>query len=171
MIRRFALASAILIAAGSAAPAMAGALSADVEVTATVPNNCTISTSSIGFGNYDPIGSNSNTPLTASGSVTITCTKEASASITLGQGSNAGEGSTDSTPARRLHNNFGDFLSYQIYQDSNLNTVWGNTADTGVLELGNGAEQEKTVFGRIAAGQNNVPAGSYSDIVSATVTF
>ncbi|MDB9448177.1 hypothetical protein [Anabaena sp. CS-542/02] len=63
MIRRFALASAILIAAGSAAPAMADTATSNINLSATVPVSCTISTSRLAFGAYDPIGTNATTAL------------------------------------------------------------------------------------------------------------
>lgn len=170
MIRRFALASAILIAAGSAAPAMANIATSDLSVTATVTAGCTISTDPINFGDYDPIRNHSVSALNATGTVTTTCTTQAPATITLDHGSNPGGESTDSTPARRLANGLGNHLSYQIYRDSGLGTVWGNTADTGVSETGSGTAQETTVYGSISAAQN-VPAGSYSDTVEATVNF
>lgn len=166
MIRRFALASAVLIAAASATPAMAGAATSNLTVSSDVTNNCTISTAAISFGDYDVLSAN---PLDQTGSVTITCTTGAAATIKLGQGSNSGTGSTDGAPVRRLANN-GNYLVYQIYQDSGRSTVWGNTAGTGVSETGNGAAQVKTVYGRISAGQN-VPAGAYGDTVVAQVAF
>ncbi|MDB9521858.1 hypothetical protein PN480_07835 [Dolichospermum circinale CS-1225] len=58
MIRRFALASAIFIAVGSAAPAMADTATSNLTVSSNVANNCTISTGLISFGAYDPIGAN-----------------------------------------------------------------------------------------------------------------
>lgn len=169
MIRRFALASAVLIAAASATPAMAGTATDTLNVASNVLSNCTISTASIIFGNYDPVSAN---PLDGTGSVTITCTTGAAATIKLGQGSNMGTGSTDAAPVRRLSNTAdnNNYLAYQIYQDSNRSTVWGNTAGTGVSETGNGAAQSKTVYGRITAGQN-VAAGAYSDGVVAEVVF
>lgn len=69
MIRRFALASAILIAAGSAAPAMASTSSTNLSVTATVPVSCTISTGLLAFGSYDPIGTHSSSTLNVTGSL------------------------------------------------------------------------------------------------------
>ncbi len=171
MIRRFALASAVLIAAASAvptmaAPAMAGAATSNLTVSSNVVDNCTISTAAISFGDYDALSAD---PLDQTGSVTITCTTGAAATIKLGQGSNATGGSTDSAPQRRLTNN-GNYLEYQIYQDGARSTVWGNTAGSGVSDTGNGAAQVKTVYGRIPSGQN-VPTGAYSDTVVAEVAF
>ncbi|MDB9453449.1 spore coat U domain-containing protein [Dolichospermum circinale] len=169
MIRRFALASAIFIAVGSAAPAMAGTATSNLTVSSSVPNNCTISTASIDFGNYDPVDANTSTSATATGTVTVTCTSGASANIKLSQGSNADPDSTDPIPMRRLANG-SNYLSYGLYQDSNLTTLWGNTAGTGASHTGTGSASNVTVYGVISPGQN-VPAGSYADTVVAEVSF
>ncbi len=167
MIRRFALASAVLIAAASATPAMAGTAASNLDVGANVTSNCSISTAAINFGDYDALNPN---PKDGTGSVTITCTIGSAASIKLGQGNNPGAASSDASPLRTLGNGGGDFLSYQIYQDGARSTVWGNTAGTGVSVTGTGAEVTRTVFGRIPPGQN-LPAGAYSDTVVAQVAF
>jgi spore coat protein U-like protein len=146
---------------------MAGTATSNLTVSSDVVDNCTISTAAISFGDYDALSAN---PLDQTGSVTITCTTGAAATIKLGQGSNATAGSTDSAPQRRLTNGSSGFLSYQIYQDGARSTVWGNTAGSGVSETGNGAAQVKTVYGRIPPGQN-LPTGAYSDTVVAEVAF
>lgn len=170
MIRRFVLASAILIAAGSAAPAMAGTATSNLTVSSDVPNNCTISAGSISFGSYDPISANYNTDASGTGTVTVTCTSGTSATIKLGQGSNADPASTDAIPMRRLKDAGTNRLSYGLYRDNIHTQIWGNTAGTGVAYSGTGNAQAMTVFGLIAAGQN-VPAGSYSDTVVAEISF
>ena len=53
-------------------PAFAGSATSNFSVTASVASNCTISTTSIAFGAYDPIVANATTPLDTTGSVTIT---------------------------------------------------------------------------------------------------
>ncbi|MHC5720835.1 MAG: spore coat protein U domain-containing protein, partial [Nostoc sp.] len=89
MLRRFALASVLLIAS-SAAPAMAtGAPEADLGVSASVTANCIISAGTVAFGSYDPVDTNASTPLTGTGTVTTTCTTGASAKIYLDQGGTA----------------------------------------------------------------------------------
>ncbi|MFM6255704.1 MAG: spore coat protein U domain-containing protein, partial [Dolichospermum sp.] len=126
MIRRFALASALLIAAGSAAPAMAGTATANLTVSSNVVNKCNISASPIDFGDYDPIVANSgpSEDLDGTGTVTVTCTSGAPVTITLGQGNNPGSGSTDASPMRRL-NNGANYLSYGIYQNIQRTAVLG----------------------------------------------
>jgi spore coat protein U-like protein len=62
------------------------------------------------------------------------------------------------------------FLSYALYSDTNRTAVWGNTSGTGVASTGTGAAVSLPVYGAVSSGQN-VPAGSYTDTVVATVTF
>lgn len=168
MLRRFAFASILLIAS-SAAPAMAGSASSNLSTTASVTANCTISTTALDFGAYDPVSANASSALTGSGSVSTTCTNGSSVAIRLGQGSNADAGSSDDSPLRRLKAG-SNYLSYALYQDAARTTVWGNTTATDVEITGSGAAQTNTIYGTIPAGQN-VPAGSYSDTVIATVDF
>jgi len=63
-----------------------------------------------------------------------------------------------------------NYISYSLFQDSARTTAWGNTAATGVVHTGTGTLTSISVYGQMAAAQN-VPAGSYSDTVVATVTF
>lgn len=161
-------ASALFLAASSAT--QAGTATSNLSVTATVSANCTISTAPVAFGAYDPVSANASSPLDGSGTITVTCTTGSNGTITLGQGANAATGSTDGAPLRQMKDSGTDVLGYTLYQDSGRTTVWGNTVGTGVSDLGNGAGQNLTVYGAVTAAQN-VPAGSYSDTVVATVTF
>jgi spore coat protein U-like protein len=140
---------------------------ANLSVTATVSANCTISTTAVAFGEYDPVVTHASTPLDVSGKVSVTCTTGAPAVITLGQGGNADAASTDAVPVRRMKAG-ANFLGYQLYSEGTHTTVWNN--DTGKANTGTGANQDIDVFGRVAAGQN-VPTGSYADTVVATITF
>lgn len=169
MMRRFALASAILIAAGSACPAMAGSATSNINVSSNVPANCIISTGSLSFGAYDPIVANVSNPVDATATITTTCTGGATATITIGQGNNAATNSTDESPKRRLIFSTST-LNYYLYQDSERNTPWGNTPGTGVSVNGVATPHVTTVYGRIPSGQN-AGVGSHSDTVTATVSF
>lgn len=163
------LLSAVAVIAIASVSGFAQTATSDLSVTATVSNNCTITTSAVAFGAYDPIVANASTPRDAAGTVTVTCTSGAVTKITLGQGVNFNTGSTDAAPNRRMING-ANFLSYAIYQETGRTTAWGNTALTGVAHTGTGTETAISVYGRIPAAQN-VPAASYSDTVVATVTF
>lgn len=163
----FAAVSALALLGSGAA--FGGSDTANLTVGATVVDNCIISTSDLTFGNYDPIFANAAATLDGSGSVTITCTTGASAAITLGQGANADAGSTDAVPLRRMTDGT-NFLSYFLYSNAGLTTVWGNEENSDVEATGDGEADLRPVYGSVAAAQN-VPAGSYSDTVVATVTF
>jgi spore coat protein U domain-containing protein, fimbrial subunit CupE1/2/3/6 len=144
----------------------AGSASANLSVSASVANNCTISTSPLAFGAYDPVVANASSNLDATGMVTVACTKGATATIGLGLGSNA-SGNT-----RRMTDGSTNFLTYEVYQDSSRSAVWGNS---GAELLSPSAAPSKstrdfTVYGRIPSNQD-VPAGSYADTVTATVNF
>lgn len=163
-----AAASALFLAASSAT--QAGTATSSLAVTASVSPNCTITTSAVAFGAYDPIVTNATTALDGTGTVSVTCTNESAVAITLDQGANAANGSTDAVPLRQMKDTGADVLAYFLYSDTNRTVVWGNTAPTGVNDTGNGVLQTLTVYGAVTAGQN-VPATSYSDTVIATVTF
>lgn len=168
--RTLSLTGSLLLALGAASSVDATTATSNLAVTASVTANCTITTSPVAFGAYDPVSANASAALNGTGTLNVTCTSGASTTITLGQGSNADTGSTDAAPARRMKDGGTDFLSYSLYQDAGRSTVWGNTGGTGVANTGTGTQVAVTVYGAVAAGQN-VPAGSYSDTVVATVTF
>ena len=150
--------------------AYAGTATSNLSVTATVSANCTIDASgTVAFGAYDPVVANAAADLDNTGTISTVCTNGSSAAITLGQGANADAGSTDDLPLRRMTDGT-NFLGYEIFADSARTTVWGNSAATEVSVTGTGASVDTTVYGRVAQGQN-VPAGSYTDTVIATVTF
>lgn len=168
--RTLSLTGALLLSIGTAATTDAATAEQDLSVTASVTANCTITTAPVAFGAYDPITANASTALDGTGTVSVTCTSGASTTVTLGQGANSGTGSSDVAPVRRLNDGGTHFLNYSLFQDSNRSTVWGNTTGTGVASTGTGSQVSLTVYGSVDAGQN-VPAGSYIDTVTATVTF
>ena len=166
MMRRLALASALFVAVGSAAPSMAVADSttSGIDMSASVSNNCTISAYGMNFGAYSP-----TTGSRVTGTVKTNCTLAASAVITLDQGSYHPTNSSDTAPLRRLKSG-NNYLSYTLYQDYEKTAIWGNSDSTGVNVLGTGIEQSASVYGEILAGQT-APAGYYTDTVIATVTY
>lgn len=166
------LAAAVaLVLGGSAVNTWATTGTTSFNVTATVINDCTIGSTNIAFGNYDPT---SATAVTAQGTVTAKCTKGDAVSVALGQGANPATGSTAAVPARQMASGT-NLLPYHIYIASSGTTEWG----TGALGTNEPAAQTATsvstaltftTYGSLPAGAD-VPAGSYSDTVIATVTF
>lgn len=139
----------------------------DLDVSATVVANCTITANALNLGNYDPVAANAAAAATASTTLSVACTSGAAATVTLGQGDNAAGGSTDANPARRLSDGT-NFLNYELFTDVGLADEWGNTTGTGVAHTGTGSATSLNVYGSIAAAQN-VPAGTYTDTVVATI--
>ncbi len=80
-----------LLASGQAT---AATQTANLAVSATVSATCSISTTALAFGAYDPVSANSTTPLDGTGTVVVTCTSGAPAAVTLGQGALAEPGVT-----------------------------------------------------------------------------
>lgn len=147
--------------------ASAGTDTANMSVSASVTDNCTISAGALSFGAYDVLG---GADLDGSATLTVACTSGTSSTVTLGQGANADTGSTDAAPLRRMSGG-SDHLSYDLYQDSGRTTVFGNTSGTGVAyNASSSSPASVTVYGRVPGGQS-VAAGSFSDTVVATITF
>jgi spore coat protein U-like protein len=154
--------------AGAVAMAGASAVNAatateNLGVGASVSVKCTITTSAIAFGVYDPIVDNATTPLDGTGTVSIACTKGATASIGLGNGLNG---------VRQMKDTGSNLLAYELYSNASWTTVWGNASGTWFTPVAapSKAARPFTVYGRVASGQD-VPAGAYTDTVVATVNF
>jgi spore coat protein U-like protein len=146
--------------------AQAATAGATLNVSANVVATCLISTSAVTFGNYDGLAG----PLNGTGTVTVTCTNGMGWEITLGQGSNAGAGSTDGAPIRRMSDGT-NFLNYGLYMDNAHAVNWQNLTGAGMpAGSGSGVAQATTVYGQIPGGQN-VPVGLYTDSVQATVNY
>jgi spore coat protein U-like protein len=165
---------ALLLIASKSQVAQAGTATSNTAVTATVVANCTISTTPVAFGNYDPVAANATTPLQSSGSVTIACTKGSAPTIGISLGANA-LGSV-----RRMTDGAFNFLDYEIYQPASnapgaacaFTTVWG-TAGAGLFtptSPTSKAARTYNVCGQIPAAQD-IAAGSFADTVVATVNF
>jgi spore coat protein U-like protein len=157
--------AATVIGGYLAASTSAATATANLGVSATVTNNCTISTVALGFGAYDPVAANAAADLDGTGTVSIACTKGSTATIGLGLGANP------SGSVRRMSGGT-DFLTYELYQDASRTTVWGNSG-AGLLSPAaapSKAARNFTVYGRVPSNQD-VTAGAYADTVLATVNF
>lgn len=142
-----------------------GTATATMAVSATVVNNCTITTSALSFGTYDPLTTHSATGLDGTGSVTITCSTGSTPTVGISTGVNA------SGSARRLASG-SNYLTYELYSDSGRATVWGNSGADLYAPAATPSRTARTftVYGRVSGGQD-VPAGVYTDTVTATVNF
>ena len=159
-----------LVSAPLSSAVFAGTATTTFNVTATVIKNCTISAANINFGNYDPLVANATTPLDLSSTVTVACTKGTTATVGLDPGLNSAF-ATGTTRAMTSGGGSPSFLSYDIFKDAGHTTVWGN-AGAGLVSYtaASKAPVALTDYGRILAGEDQ-PVGSYSDTVTATITF
>jgi spore coat protein U-like protein len=135
-----------------------------MNVSATVQSSCLISASAMAFGSYDPVNAS---PTNATSSITVTCTTGTSFVVGLSAGS-----ATGATVSARQMSNAAPRLNYSLFTDSSRTSNWGNTPGVDALApvTATGSPSVITVYGRIAA-QQNIPAGSYSDTVTVTVTY
>ncbi len=161
----------------TAAPAYAGSTPTNLAVTANIAANCTISTTAVAFGAYDPVVTNAATALNATGTVAIACTKGSAPTITLGLGTNA-----SGAQRNMLNGGNTDVLAYQLYQPPGTApatactfpaaNIWGTTGAQIFTPTVPATKASRTynICGTVAAGQD-VSVGSYSDTVVATVNF
>ena len=166
------LALAVLLAAPAVFAASATSTNTD-NVTASVANNCTISTFALAFGAYDPVVANATANLDTSANVDVFCTKgTAPTSITMGVGSYGAAG------VGRFMTNGTDNLAYEVYLNSTRTTVWNavntvvpNASTSKNTALTTGAPAAAiTAYGRVPAGQD-VSSGAYKGTIQATVNF
>lgn len=141
----------------------ADAKTQNLAVSATVQANCSISTAPVAFGTYDPM---TTTAVTATGGVTVYCTKAATVTVTLGGGSYA----SGAIRNMKTGTTGADSLAYELYSNNTYTTIWNMTNTQGYTSGSKNTAQTWPVYGRINALQD-VTSGSYSDTVVATVNF
>lgn len=152
------LVGAALVFGSGVASAQSSPQTASITVTATVVNSCTITGATIAFTSYNPLSASN---VTADASLGVRCTKGATPRLTL----NGGTGG-DWTMAGPD----GAELPYVLYQNSTHATAWTTSNSQGWTATGLGKTDDVRVYGVIPAGAD-VPAGSYSDTVTATIVF
>jgi len=134
-------------------------------ITANVISVCiSLTATSLAFGNYDPT---SATSTDNTNTFSVRCTLDNSYSIALNGGTTSG-----GTVSLRKMTDGSDTLNYNLYTSTGRSTIWGDgTGGTStVAGTGTGLTQNYTIYGRASAQQTS-PAGSYSDIITITVTY
>lgn len=164
------LLTVLLLMASSAAPAMAGSASDNLNVSASVVPSIIIAPPAAPMPILVENITNPSTPATATVPIAITLPSNNTGKITLGQGQNPSPVSTDPNPVRRMTDGNGNYLLYELYQDESKTTIWGNTDQTGLSLTGTGSASNVNLYIKIPAGQN-VPAGNYQDTVQVKVTL
>lgn len=160
-ITRLILAAALMCGSASA---WAGSTMTFLQVSVTVVPNCRVSVTDLAFGNYDPLLANIEQPLDGSAQLQMVCTKNSQATVMFDAGRNG-------VASSRVMTMGTERVSYDLFRDSARTQRWGDGTDAiHVVGTGNPNPLQFTVFGRVPPGQE-VGAGSYSDIVTATVDF
>jgi len=140
-----------------------------------VVRNCKIASSgTFNFGDYDPVVANASTPLrvTVPTFISVNCNKHTpSVWVGLNRGRNSRHAPRGSH--RAASDGKGNYIGYDFYQDSAFTTLWENTRATAPT-LGPFTSAKTpvtaTVYGQAPAGQD-VPVGTYTDTITATVNF
>lgn len=133
------------------------------SATATVVNNCNISATNISFAATGVL----NTALSATGSITAQCTNGDAWHIALNGGSSG------QVAARQMQRSGGGgAVNYQLYVDPAHTMAWGDGTGgtTMVTGAGTGNQQGVSVYGVVPAQTTPAP-GSYSDTITATISF
>jgi spore coat protein U domain-containing protein, fimbrial subunit CupE1/2/3/6 len=146
----------------------------------SVDTNCSVSTTPLAFGAYDPILAHKLAPLNAPapGAVTVACVRGSAPNIGL----NLGTYPTGSTRRMRHASTATEFLTYELYKPSTTvpgaacaypgAAVWGATG-LAIFAPGAAASLGPRTFnvcGTVFAGQN-AEVGTFSDTVIATIDF
>jgi spore coat protein U-like protein len=161
----------LLVALGVVAAASANAAirTTTLPVAATVTNNCLISASAMAFGTYTQAAGN----IDQTSVVSVRCSLGTAFNVGLNAGTTPG-----ATVTTRRMQNGANRLSYSLFRNAARTTNWGNTVGTNTVPgVGAGFAAANTValtvYGRILDNLANrsVPAGTYSDTITATVTY
>jgi spore coat protein U domain-containing protein, fimbrial subunit CupE1/2/3/6 len=132
--------------------------------TATVLPNCrAYTTTDLDFGSIPGLITTNTDQISTIG---MTCTGRTAWNVGLNNGQNA------SGNIRRMRlGATGNYVAYELYTNPGRTIRWGNTINTDTIPgTGTGLAQSLTVYGRVPAPQT-VPSGSYSDIITVTVTY
>jgi spore coat protein U-like protein len=133
---------------------------AQFSVTATIVKDCTVSATTLAFGNY------TGAVKTSTSTVSVTCTSGTTYTVGLSAGL-----ATGATVTTRKMQNGAALLNYGLFTNSGHTTNWGNTSGTNwVSGTGSGSAQGITVYGQIPAAQYVTP-GSYTDTITVSVTY
>lgn len=132
-----------------------------MDVTITISSSCSISTTTnLEFGTV----ASTVTNVDATGTLTVTCTNQTPYDVGIDNG--------DHFDTTRRMQDVGNtyYVPYALYRDSSRTLAWGETIGTDTLsDTGSGADQTITVYGRVPSA--NFPARSYTDTVTATLTY
>jgi spore coat protein U-like protein len=136
---------------------------ASFTVLGNVSSSCEVDSTTLNFGNLASVIA---APVDEKAQITVRCTDATPFDLRLGHGN----GPTVSSPESREMTNISGLIKYGLYQNFARTVPWGNTPDTDLSAVGQGADQSFTVYGRIHSGQT-AWSGIYSDQVVITIEY
>lgn len=165
----------VRLLAGTAFVALSIASTATLAATSTTTFNvrvtitaaCDINTTAptdVDFGSQPSTA----TDVDNQGALSVNCTPGAPYTIALDNGQNGADANS------RQMSNGTDLVPYQLYRNvaRTAADIWGSTTGTGgdvYAGTGSGMVQSIPVYGRVPG--TNFPAGSYVDVITATITY
>jgi spore coat protein U-like protein len=165
--RLIAFTTALLAVSVAAATAHAATATTTFNVRVTITAACDISTTAptdVNFGTQSSTATN----IDNQGALNVNCTPSAPYTIALDNGQNGTDASS-----RKMSSGTAQ-VPYQLYRAATRTSadVWGSTTGTGgntYAGTGSGTVQTVPVYGRVPS--MNFPAGSYADVITATITY
>lgn len=156
-----------LTALAIAAAANAATDTTTFDVKLTITSTCDIHTTAATDVNF-PNSASTATNVDAAGNLVVNCTPSTAYTIALNKGVHGADVTT------RSMSNGAALVPYQLYRAAARTAadIWGETTGAGgnvYSGTGIGANQSVPVYGRVPSA--NFPAGSYSDTITATVTY
>jgi spore coat protein U-like protein len=136
--------------------------------------NCTASASGIAFGIYNPLSPVADT---STGTVNVTCVGHGTGSANVTVNVTLSAGLSGSYATRKMFSGV-NTLNYNIFWSTAYNQIIGDgsggsfagSAGPFVVPAGGSNLATGTFYGRIPASQDVAP-GSYSDVITVTVTY
>jgi spore coat protein U-like protein len=150
-----------------------GLLAASAAHAATTVN-CTASAGGIAFGIYNPLSALANT---STGTLRVTCNGSGTGSANVTVNVSLSAGLSGSYAARKMFSGT-SALSYNIFWSTAYNQIVGDgsggsfagSAGPFVVPAGGSNFATGTFYGRIPPSQDVAP-GSYTDVITVTVTY
>ncbi|HEY0200769.1 MAG TPA: spore coat U domain-containing protein, partial [Burkholderiaceae bacterium] len=158
-----------MLVLSSAAGAYAATDSTTFKVKITITESCDIHTTAatdVDFGSH----ARSTGLWDAAGNLVVNCSQGTPYNIGLNEGLNSTAVTASATNRRMALG--GNYVPYGLYRDSGRTQFWGNVIGTDALTgTGTAANVNVPVYGRVPSASTNVPAGTYVDTVTATITY
>jgi len=136
------------------------------RVTANVSNSCSVSATPVDFGSRGKLDAEATT----TGTITVRCGSGIAYRLALNAGTSVG-----ATMNNRLMTRGGgsETLRYNLFTSPSHASIWGD-GGSGTLFVsgtGSGGDQRFSVYGRIPAQSPTPNPGSYSDMITVTMTY